>query len=156
MLASGIKNAILVLLVVCIIHFLIKNAILEKRKEAFKVPQVTEAECKKEATEKQALCENDLLDYVYNDDVDLSKFFTPMSCKLDTTPVPPVCDPEFTKPPETPNKLGTQCNPTQHDVNLVLTEYQDENAMNGGSLYDNLSAFNTDTLSYQNYTCANT
>lgn len=211
LLSLGIKNSILVILIVLILHVLIKNAIIDKtlrtKREGFvdnrtvdkdkatvpvpapslateSIPAVVDAvedqeqkpDCKGSKGEVDAnASEAELLKFVYGDDEnggDLAAFFKgndvtadvkgeiekKMSCpvkKMDdnSLPLSTTCDPKFDKLPSTEKKVRFDCDLPQNISNMRLKEYEDENAMNGGALYGNLSAYDDDALNFEEYKC---
>ena len=51
-------------------------------------------------------------------------------------------------------KVIADCNLPQDKKNImILNEYENENSMNGGSLYGNLGAYDEFDLNYENYSC---
>lgn len=199
MLSLGLKNAILVLLIILILHVLIKNAIIdhkpvkekflsgapvegEKRKdylEANKITTPAPACPKPVVTENKDDDEKELLKYVYGEDDtskdgSLSQYFKGMditkdvkneidakiSCsslkkKNEGLPLSTTCDPQLqTLKVDDTLLLKQQKKPeTQNISNMMLGEYEDESAMNGGELYGNLSAYDDMAFSFEDYTC---
>jgi len=218
MLSLGLKNAILVVLIILIIHFLIKNAIIEKKKampEKFEVvtPPATkttsssntptienvfksmsaplndqgsksggQSQCQKDAAaefaeatkkDKSASEKAELLKYVYGEegDDDISKFFTGLDVTRDvesqindkinncplpknddmTMPLNTTCDAvsKIAEDEMNSKRVKAECNLSQPLQTMVVKEYENENAMNGGKLYDDLSAY--DNLSAFNF-----
>ena len=200
MLSHGIKNAILVLLIIMILHVLIKNAIVEtsaktKKLESFQAP-VEKAHEKLIAKESDTLklppraetCpppedksssndDDELLKYVYGDDndkSDISSFFkgmdvtkdvekdikAKMACPVlkndEALPMSTTCDPKLQNMSASlvANKeVEANCNLSQPLNTMVLKEYKDESAMNGGMLYGSLSAYDDYALAFQEYDC---
>ncbi len=210
----GIKNSILVLLIVLILHVLIKNAIIDKKTqskekfgnsekekdestnnkvnnklnntlnnsfkkeeniESFVAPVVDE---KKDCVKKPEINDDDndeLLKFVYDDDnSDLSHFFKGMDVTKDVTediskklscpllktddnslPLSTTCDPQLQKlrMEDMNKKIKQDCNLSQPISNMLLKEYEDENAMNGGELFGDLSAYDDEALNFSNYEC---
>lgn len=207
MLSLGLKNAILVLLIILILHVLIKNAIADKKvkdtgkKEGYQNSPLSRADLKdlnnqnnfdvasldvnKVKTIKAPSCpakeenkddDTELLKYVYGDDKDasdISQYFKGMditkdvqkeidaktSCKAivkdESLPLSTSCDPQFQSlNTDTLSKhVKHNCNLKQNISNMMLVEYEGENAMNGGELYGDLSAFDGFGLNYEEYEC---
>ena len=193
MLSLGLKNAILVLLIILILHVLIKNAIVDQKplKEKFIIGAPVEGEKKKEYLEvnkaiiPEPVCpkpvekdedEKELLKYVYGDDDNgnLSQFFKGMditkdvkneidakiSCsslkkKNDSLPLSTTCDPQLqTLKVDDTLLLKQHKKPESQNIsNMMLGEYEDESAMNGGELYGNLSAYDDMAFSFEDYSC---
>ena len=200
MLSLGLKNAILVLLIILILHVLIKNAIADKKiKEPFqntalnkadlasleqnKVQPIKAPACPISSEEKKEIKKEDddseLLKYVYGDDkdtTDISQYFKGMditkdvqkeidaklSCKTlkkdDSLPLSTTCDPQLQslQADENSKKVRFDCDLKQSISNMMLGEYEGENAMNGGELYGNLSAYDGFGLNYEEYECHKT
>lgn len=201
MLSLGIKNAILVLLIILILHVLIKNALIDAEsrttpkkteptkviKEPFKAPVSTlDLEANKVAPIKAPECpapekkEDDnaeLLKYVYGEDADqtdISTFFkglditrdvekeinTKLKCPVlksddNTLPLSTTCDPKLQNMATTlAQDVKADCNLEQNLQTMLIKEYNNENAMNGGDLYGNLSAYDMGALNYQEYACS--
>jgi hypothetical protein len=194
MLSLGLKNAILVLLIILILHVLIKNAIIDHTpvKEKFQskivaapvgdgedlvVKAPTPVVCPK-PIEKDEDDKDELLKYVYGDDKDtgdLSQYFkgmditqdvkkeidAKMSCssiknKSDSLPLSTTCDPQLQKLSNDDVLLLKQKKPDSQNIsNMMLGEYEDESAMNGGALYGNLSAYDDMAFSFEDYSCDN-
>jgi hypothetical protein len=198
MLSLGLKNAILVMLIILILHVLIKNAIIDHKPvkekfqgslvgapvgggstkdylEANKIPTPVPA-CPKPVEKKgnDKDDENELLKYVYGDDKetgDLSQYFKGMditkdvkkeiaakiSCsaiKNDSLPLSTTCDPQLQSLTSDDVLLLKQKKPESQNIsNMMLGEYEDENAMNGGALYGNLSAYDDMAFSFEDYKC---
>lgn len=200
MLSLGIKNAILVLLIILILHVLIKNALVEIPakivKEPFKtslintldpelnkVIPVNAPECpapeNKNISQGSQESENaELLKYVYGEDggdqTDISTFFKGLDITRDveneikaklkcpvlksddnSLPLSTTCDPKLQNMATTLAKeVKGDCNLDQNLQTMLIKEYNNENAMNGGDLYGNLSAYDMGALSYQDYACS--
>ena len=201
MLSLGLKNAILVLLIILILHVLIKNAIADRKiKDASKEPfqnttlnkaDLVSLEQNKVQPIKAPSCPNsvpidnaskkedddsELLKYVYGDDkdtTDISHYFKGMditkdvqkeidaklSCKAikkdESLPLSTTCDPQLQslQADENLKKVRFDCDLKQNISNMMLSEYEGENAMNGGELYGNLSAYDGFGLNYEEYEC---
>lgn len=198
MLSLGLKNAILVLLIILILHVLIKNAIIDQKPvkekfitgapveetkkdylEANKITTPAPACPKPAVAEKDEDSEKELLKYVYGEDDtkedgNLSQYFKGMditrdvkkdidakiSCtslkkKNDGLPLSTTCDPQLqTLKTDDTLLLKQQKKPEAQNIsNMMLGEYEDENAMNGGELYGNLSAYDDMAFSFEDYNC---
>jgi hypothetical protein len=192
MLSLGIKNAILVLLIILILHVLIKNALMEtnvqtptKKLEDFKPVSPLDPELNKVAPVKVPECpapekkEDDnaeLLKYVYGDDADqadIATFFKGLDVTRDvekeinsklkcpvlksddnSLPLSTTCDPKLQNMATTlAQEVKADCNLEQNLQTMLIKEYKNENSMNGGDLYGNLSAYDMGALSYQEYEC---
>ena len=148
MLAIGLKNSILVILILLILHFLLKNFLLEKSK----TQPITSANANsvKEGFKNTECDKEELIKYVaMEDDISLDKYFKP-SDKVEST----TCTADV-KPAEEENKdkkIKADCNLNQDKKNvMLLTEYEDEKDMNGGLLPGGLSGFDTFDLNYESY-----
>jgi hypothetical protein len=208
MLSLGMKNAILFLLIVLILHVLIKNALIEKGKlpktikemytekvkepEEIKKQDETKAkETKKEdpkakdepkdkENSKESTTENfdtELLKYVYDDDnTDLAKYFKGMDVTKDITkdiekkiectvleelikndlPISTTCDPALkTASDANAKRIKADCDLKQTSGFMTLKEYEEENMMNGGSIYGDLKGFDNFDEAFEEYACSN-
>lgn len=150
MLSIAVKNAILVVLIVLIAHFLLKNYLYEKSAHAPHTPptlppkpeterfadestssQVTElpAELNGQTGQTVKSEADELYKFVFNDE-------TPGQC---APPQPALYVPE-------PATLKAAKEPTKQSLNqenLVLNEYENESVLNGGALFGALSAFDS-------------
>jgi hypothetical protein len=201
MLSIGIKNSILVLLIVLILHFLLKNLILErkpialqetKKVESFhSVPETTPTAvlskddiCRNvrlSDAQKKKLEQEEMMRYVAMGDDDngknLDKFFqdnivsndvkelesrleSDNVCKFKADnqqlPMSSTCNAEIQQLPLANDmRIKADCNLKQDKKNImILTEYEDEKDMNGGTLFGGLSAFDNFDVEYQPYSCA--
>ena len=185
MLGTGLKNSLLLLLIILILHFLIKNLLLERQhasKQGAREPyaqdpngndgpitttamegketgfEVGREEC---GQDKGETIKNDLYKYVM-DDGEMEKFFEPnikqqvpeASEKFDTK-YPIACDamsimkdtglPDARKKPKRPEQANNGF--------LVIHDYSDESALNGGQLYDGLNGYDGIDTMYEEYKC---
>lgn len=177
-LSIGIKNAILVILVIFILHFVIKNIMIKKplnnnpkreKTESFfddnnsKAPVVTKVNMCNNNND-MAKSKEDMLKYVLgsNDD-DLNKYFAenPVTEPVKETCPPPKSDIHQLPMINTcdPNiqavgfgdlmQIKADCDLTQDKRNImILNEYVNEKALNGGELYGGLQAYDYSDLDY--------
>lgn len=205
MFSLGIKNAILVLLIIMILHVLIKNAIVndetrqrKQKREAFETgaapldkayeklidkssdtlkPSEPQIPACPAPEQKGGSEEDELLKYVYGDDkdtTDIGTFFkgfdvtkdveknieAKLACPVlksddNSLPLSTTCDPKLQNMSAAlANKdVKADCDLKQPLQTMVLKEYNDESAMNGGALYGSLSAYDDYALSFQEYAC---
>jgi hypothetical protein len=157
MLGTGIKNGILLLLIIMIFHFLIKNAVLERQRT--NEPIVSEGP-NEGGLETVADAQHDEL-YKYVMDGDTKEEFDE-GCKprekpqpspetLDTT-YPIACDATQVMQPKHDLKKKEK-HPEQVNDFLVIHEYRDENPLNGGKLFDGLQGYDAYDAAYQDYKC---
>ena len=190
MLSIGIKNSILVILIVLIIHFILKNIILERSPKIPKEPFLVSAPLKSHDIEVSEKCdvkpreddtmikklqEEELMRFVaMGDDSDsksLDNFFRDNivtsgvqepSCDKDVCrfkadnqqlPLSTTCNSDVQKLQDSDAKrIKGECNLTQDKKNvMILTEYENENDMNGGKLFGVLDAFDSYDMNYQAY-----
>lgn len=214
MLSLGLKNAILFLLIILILHVLIKNAMIEKEKlpkvlKEMYTEKVKETAKKEEiekkdnvdtkdktkskednakdgktqketieTTNKEQFQNNDLLSYVYDDDnIDIAKYFKGMDVTKDVTkdienklecsileevtktefPKSTTCDPALKIATDAEAKrIKADCDLKQNGHYLTLKEYEEENMMNGGSIYGDLKGYDSFDASFEEYACSNT
>lgn len=163
MFSVGLKNAILVCLLILILHFTIKNIMFDKgsKKESFKTSEEPPPQCrfydnndKKDLeTEKKQM-----LEYVMGDPEDLDKYFkgNPVTevaknqqCapKTDdnTLPLSTTCDPSLTQVNLGESmKVKANCDLPQDKKNvMLLKEYENEKPLNGGELYGGITAYDS-------------
>ena len=181
MLGTGLKNSLLLLLIILILHFLIKNLLLERlhaSRQGAREPYAqdpsgndgpvtaTETDGKNPDVEecgqdKGETIKNDLYKYVM-DDGEMEKFFEPKlmpqvpesSEKFDTK-YPIACDamsimkdtglPDARKKPKRPEQTNNGF--------LVIHDYSDESALNGGQLFDGLNGYDGIDTMYEEYKC---
>ena len=163
MLGVGLKNAILFVLIILILHFLIRSILLERETKHEKqktekyiehlkvednddneidIPEKTIQDQKKE-----------LYDYVMNETyVDVPP--PQPSDKFDPE-MPVACDARAVlKPINTPDLVKKDGRKKDSRNNfLVIHEYEDESALNGGQVLDGLDGFDEYGLSYEEYKC---
>lgn len=171
MLATGIKNGILLILIILIVHFLLKNYLLEKRggmvngdrlETLANPPEDILGLDPVDNTSKAALLEKtkntDLYKYVMEDG-EMEKFFDPQllpesNDKFDTA-YPIACDAKpFVKDDTIDRKVKKPKNADQKNNGfLVVHDYMDENALNGGKLFDGLQGYDEYDSFYQEYKC---
>jgi hypothetical protein len=190
MLAIGIKNAILIILIILIVHFAIKNIIMTnddrkeitpETKEKFldilpnPISTSSEPKCMPQSPDDNLESDKEnLLKFVFGNDVPsnskgLDDFFKDYSNQISqcdkpyetcnkksddhTVPLASTCDPNVQELPITQDftKAKEVCN-TKKDL-MILNEYTNENAMNGGSLYGDINAYDDFDLSYSQYSC---
>ena len=129
MIATGIKNAVLFLISILIMHYLIKNILITKapeRTERFSVRAAPVAECPRKEESKPL-------------------------------PLSTTCDAGITElKPEDPMEIKADCkfdNSNYRDFTYIK-EYENEKSMNGGSILDNgLSAFDEYSKYFETYSC---
>jgi hypothetical protein len=187
--AIGIKNAILIVLIVLIIHFAVKNAIInrddklaitpenKKTKETFSPSQlmVKEPTCMPQSPNDNLESEKEkLLQFVFGKDIPkdskgLDAFFKDYTNQIaqcdkpyeqctkksddHQVPLATTCDPNIQEIPLLPDmeKATEVCN-TKKDL-MILNQYNNENPMNGGTLYADISPFDDYDMSYEQYAC---
>lgn len=176
MLSIALKNSILVILIILILHFFIKNVLLEKSNEksnekftAFNEDSTkldNEKLCNTDNSAKKIDFNNDeLMQYVKNGDAELDKFFKDnvvtesdvSQCKkIDDKQLPltSTCAPDIQKLSIDDNnmKITSDCN-TQDKKIMILKEYADEKTMNGGKLFNdiNLTPYDDFDINYQEW-----
>jgi hypothetical protein len=132
MLNIGLKNAILFLLIILILHFLLKNVLVDKKelpnKAYFKAEKFTE---------------QNYLDALFNQKlIKTCETNTCLPRKSDNNSLPlsTTCDTEIQElKPEDPMKLKADCKiPQDYKSFMVIKEYENEKGINGGKLYDGL------------------
>ena len=185
MFSIGIKNSILIILIILIIHFAIKNILIDNSKMIPKIPSITNeitkettkesfydvnsdipetgvqhAKCIQQSSNLESEKEN-LLKFVFGNDVpkdntDLDNFFKDFSKQISqcekpyincdkknddhTTPLPSTCDPNIQELPLLPDMEKIDVCNNKRDI-MIVNEYKNENAMNGGLLYAGISPF---------------
>jgi hypothetical protein len=171
MLGTGIKNAILLFLIILILHFLIKNTLMDKKPEGFSsLSSDKELNHKKEkkvefniekttpSLKPSSSMEDkkkELFDFVMMDDEPSTKegFVEPNDKFHNELPV--ACDAKRIMNDEDPiiKKSKNAKDKTLHGDYLVIHEYEDESSLNGGSLLGGLSGFDSYDTMYQEYKC---
>lgn len=122
MLSVVIKNAILIILIILIVHFLLKGVIAERSQPTLIVskPTVTSPVVAPESEQKSEIIQEPMTDeifsYVYGGPA----------------------EPKITEPTD-PDGTG---------FHAVIKEYTDEKPLNGGNLFNGLSAYDTDFNAY--------
>lgn len=189
--AIGIKNAILIVLITLIIHFALKNMIIDKRDKLQMTPSIedtkrsnvirketfiTEPKCMPQSPNDNLESEKEnLLKFVFGEDMPgngkgLDDFFKDFSNQISQcdkpyqecsakksddhkVPLTATCDPKIQEIPLIPEaeKAKEVCN-TKKDL-MILNEYNNENPMNGGVLYANISPFDDYDINFQQYSC---
>jgi hypothetical protein len=181
MLGIGIKNAILIILIILILHFVIKNILMNKtvlfpiKKEKFEPKKSSDSLGPQKCLSENLSSEKDkLLKFVFGDDMpkgdnNLDNFFKDVSkkilecdkdnymeCKVKSDdhriPLASTCDPKMFELPSTDLiKKADICN-TKKDL-MILNEYTNESQMNGGNLYAGISAYDDFDQNYEQYSC---
>lgn len=163
MLNIGLKNAILFFLIILILHFLIKNVIIDKK------PQTTDTKSYF-STEKFTEQKKKMLDYISDaEQNELDKAFDQKlikECKEDVClprksddnilPLSTTCDTSIQElKPEDPMKLKADCQIAQdYKSFMVIKEYENEKGINGGKLYDGLDAYDGFDDYFESYKCS--
>ena len=167
MLSIAVKNAILVILIVLILHFLLKNYLLErsgqsslnKSLESFggsvskdplqpaplsaPMTQDIESVSAPLATESKSNdAASELFKCVFDDS---SVLQTPESPQCKPQSLSSVPEPSSIKPAKQPEKQ------TINFDNLVLNEYDNESELNGGNIFNSLKGFDSLAGDYMAY-----
>ena len=169
MLGTGIKNGILLVLIILILHFLIKNMLIEHQGAPAKtllsklrdeaIENLSEkhdvAPVEPESNQHQ---QQDLYKYVM-DEGNMETFFEPellpeANDKFDPS-YPVACDATQIMDKQNTESLHKKPKqPTQQSNNfLVIHDYQDESPLNGGGGFDHLSGYDEYDTFYQDYAC---
>lgn len=160
MMSVGIKNAILLLLIIMILHFLIMNVLVEKSlpskektpkkitetfKEASKETFVKESETDKKQDDLMAYVSsnNEFEEYV---DANEAKFEKNMPVVCDTKTIMNDDEPVIMK---VPKKEKTHDDTINNNNFLVIQEYEDESSLNGGKVFDGLCGYDEYGDTYQ-------
>jgi len=155
MLANGIKNAILFLLIILILHFLIKNTI----------GQPIEKFLNTITTSITGNANKDLSNSANYADVNgPESMVTVNNCKINLPtksddhhlPLSTTCDANITelRPEDNTKKVKEDCHIYQDHKNFTMIKtYENENPNNGGKLYDDLTvgAFDSFEEYYHKY-----
>ena len=153
MLANGIKNAILFLLIILILHFLIKNVTgstagpVAKKIEGFLdnlMNKTNYADVSSDNTDK-----SDGMLTVNNCKINLPKKIDDQQLPLSTT-----CDASIMelRPEDNSKKIKEDCRIYQDHKNFTMIKtYENENPNNGGALYDGLEAYDDFGEYYESY-----
>ena len=150
MLANGIKNAILFLLIILILHFLIKN--------------VTGPTAGPVAKKIEGFLDNLMNKTNYADVSSPDSMLTVNNCKINLPkkiddshlPLSTTCDANITelRPEDNTKKIKEDCRIYQEHKNFTMIKtYENENPNNGGKLYDDVSvgAFDSFEEYYHKY-----
>lgn len=177
MLGLAVKNVILFTLIILIFHFLIKNAIVDRkpapaptatlpvappqkggyegfvghiRPERPDGPELYDDERKKMMSYVLQEEEADL-DTVFSQKIitECSKESCPKKTDDAKLPLSTTCDANIQElKPEDPMKVKADCKlPQDHKSFMLIKEYENEKDLNGGKLFDGLQAFD----SYEDY-----
>jgi len=160
MFGVGVKNAILFMLIILILHFLIRNLMLEKhlslsvkseKKEQMQAIEREEDDFPFE-TKRVEDKSKELYEYVMREE---EHFTEPQPNESFETQLPVACDANLIMKtniskelPKEEKKLTSQKNPF-----LVIHEYEDESALNGGKVFDGLDGFDEYGDVYEEYKC---
>jgi hypothetical protein len=170
MLGTGFKNVLLFILIILILHFLIKNAILEKKgislgfgKEHL-TPENKSSDTKDNKKKNHVKTpdehKQELFKYVMEDG-EVEKFFEPSTHKelpepndIFETEYSIACDASnAVKETPVPKKKGKS--PDDQDNNyLVIHQYKDESSLNGGKLLGGLHGYDSYLNNFQEYSCS--
>lgn len=168
MLSTGIKNFILIILIILIFHFLIKNVLLSK-KEHYSTKCDVKSSNDGGETQSEPATTKDTYDAWFGPDQvksdDIDKYFKgetdvkkeaekaaqcPIPVKDLELPLSSTCDVNFEKLPSDVLKkdVKANCNLQQDKKNImILNEYENESVLNGGKLFMNLDAYdNLDSM----------
>jgi len=150
MLSCALKNSILLILIVLIIHFLIKNHLYEFNMESYdektkpirnKLESVVEAAATIEKYEQPV---NQVESVIKKQDDDLYKFvFEDMVPKSTSVAVEDNCKIPIGNV-DAPKMVPTS-GPLKQDFDkyMMINEYSDENIMNGGELFQGIKGMDT-------------
>ena len=155
LLSIGIKNIILLFLIILIAHFFL-NILIEKKTAVDQYTAPTASLVTREdgdgddALDKYFEVAKGLKASGKDHEVSRNDHSVPegrevsQSCEIDIEPQE-ACEAK---------KIKANCNLNQNKKNIMfLNEYEDEEGMNGGQLYDGLNAFDSFELEYQSYDC---
>ena len=176
MLAIGIKNAILFLLIILILHFLVKNILLDQNTkkpasaqsmkatpptmsyfEGF-VPASSMTDEKKKMMEfvNSEKDEQQALDKMFSQKI-ITECKAEEQCTepkkdIGQLPLSTTCDADVTKLKGDGMKVKADCHlPQDHKNFTFITEYENERPLNSGKVFDGLSAFDTYDDYFQTY-----
>ena len=169
MLNIGLKNAILFFLIILILHFLLKNILIDNKKPTTK-PESDSIKQKQQnyfAIEKFTEQRNKMIDYINYADTEAEakqKIIKTPECdtkclprKTDenSLPLSTTCDAGIQElKPEDPMKLKADCQiPQDYKFFSVIKEYENEKGINGGKLYDGLGAYDGFEDYFESYKC---
>lgn len=172
MLGLAVKNVVLFTLIILIFHFLIKNAIVDRKAPPEPLTTVPTASkenfvghIKQDKPDGPPLYDDEkkkMMSYVLQDtESDLDTIFSQKiitecekeACpaKKDTAKLPlsTTCSSDIQElKPEDPMKLKADCKlPQDHKGFMLIKEYENEKVLNGGALFDGLQAYD----SYEDY-----
>jgi hypothetical protein len=168
MLLSGLKNSILLILIILILHFLIKNVMLDMEQKNNK--QATPPEDNKGGETNNLLgatnvvtttqdSQKALLDFVMSegpssdDKPGIEKYFEPIA-KEDFLEGGAACDPNLQVKGEVEKNLKIPKAPSEQKGNfLVISEYANEHVMNGGELLNGVGGFDGYDTGFGSYAC---
>jgi hypothetical protein len=158
MLATGIKNCVLFILIILILHFLIKNSLLDKNREH--LVSTTQQAAKEDTIEQHESKDNDkdndkeLFKYVM-EETEPSKFFEPQANDNFETASPVACDAKVIMNTSTFEETKKKSHSPKNQQNNFLTihEYEKESGLNGGNLFDGLSGYDENYSNYEAYHC---
>ena len=172
MMNVGIKNAILLLLIILILHFLLMNIIADHQ-QTRSLPNTTSPplaqpskeiekgkESKKETFECEKTKQDDLLAYVMQEEGGFgglqADWVDSNDYKFDKE-LPVVCDTSKLLEsdqnlPQMKPKVSSKETTTRGNINnnfLVIQEYENESGLNGGKVFDGLCGFDEYGDSFQ-------
>lgn len=158
MLSIAVKNSLLVVLIILILHFMLKNYLIERDRQTFtNSPVKTVVHTEESATpipsqigesksaeisfepENPVKDADELYKFVFDDDpIELASNLGKMSSLGSAA-----CDAPKQHIPD-PATMKAAKNPQKQAINnnfLVLNEYDNESALNGGNIFGNLSGY---------------
>lgn len=164
MIGSGLKNGILFFLIILILHFLIKNILLERSKDTFieqeksdikninsiKVDEKQylhqEKSCdqKKEELYKYVMEAGDLEKIIPKSNDDSFQDQYNLVCDTKTIMEPKDKEASMKKPQKPSEQAGSF---------LTIHEYTDESPLNGGNVFDGIGGYDGFDDVYQSYSC---
>lgn len=143
MLSIAVKNSLLVILIILILHFMLKNHLLEQNAIISKTltlegtSKIRPTTPRKEEGIESLQLTADPAKAKYNKEEELYKFVFETDAKQ--------CDPPSHEPPvvdkgtlQKPKPISKQA---LNQTNLVVNEYENESALNGGNLFGALSGY---------------
>ena len=169
MLGTGLKNGILLILIILILHFLIKNMLLDQagkrtienletveqvgKKGEPSIPSSQPMQPKSAEDNK-----NDLYKYVMEEG-EMERFFEPQllpeaNDKFDKS-YPVACDAKVIMTDDNITDVKKKAiRPEQlNNSFLVIHDYTDESPINGGKLFDGLTGYDEYNTMYEEYKC---
>lgn len=142
MLSIAVKNSLLIVLIIFILHFMLKNHLIERYQDrdtskTTMVPKVVQPEEPKQDLPKTQ--EQELYKFVFESELETSEpaqaCFPPSQSNI---------DPGTVKQPKQPqdacNLIGLS--------SFVLNEYDNESALNGGNLFGSLTGYDGSISDY--------